>query len=87
MRVGRPARIVVENVGLLEHDLKVVGVPSRDVRVSGTAHGHAGDVAAHAMPGTQEWVEFTPIEKGTYDFECTIADHKDVGMRGKLIVE
>ena len=87
VQVNRPVRLVMENGGLLEHDVKVVRVPARDVKTSGAAHGHAGEVAAHSLPGKQAWVEFTPTSKGTYALECTISGHKEAGMKGTLIVE
>lgn len=84
---GRPVRLVLDNVGLIEHDLAVVRLPASGVRTGGGAHDHKDAVAAHAAAGKQAWVEFTPTRKGTYDVECTVPGHKDAGMTGKLVVE
>jgi uncharacterized cupredoxin-like copper-binding protein len=84
---GRPVRLVLENAGLIEHDLTVVRLPATEVRTGGGIHSHKDEVAAHAAAGKRAWVEFTPTEQGTYDVECTVPGHKDAGMKGKLVVE
>ncbi|HET7769292.1 MAG TPA: plastocyanin/azurin family copper-binding protein [Chloroflexota bacterium] len=87
VQVNRPVRLVLENGGLLEHDVKAVRVPASGVKTSSEGHGHGNDVAAHSLPGKQAWVEFTPTRKGTYALECTVTGHKEAGMKGTLIVE
>jgi uncharacterized cupredoxin-like copper-binding protein len=87
VQVNQPVRLVMENAGLIEHDLLAVKLPARDVKTSREGHGHGKDVAAHAAAGKQAWVEFTPTRKGTYSLECTISGHKDAGMKGTLLVE
>jgi uncharacterized cupredoxin-like copper-binding protein len=84
---GQPVRLVLTNAGQLEHDLVVERLPAKGVRAPGGQHGHGGEVAAHALPGRQAWVELTPTAPGTYDVSCTVPGHKDLGMRGTLIVE
>ena len=32
-------------------------------------------------------LEFTPTKPGTYEFFCTVAGHKEVGMMGTLIIK
>lgn len=84
---GRPVRVVLDNVGRIEHDFTVPALPASGVRTSGGAPGRAGAVTAYAAAGKQGWVELTPTEKGTYGVECTVPSHKDAGMIGTLVVE
>lgn len=37
--------------------------------------------------GNKETVEFTPTKKGKYEFYCSVGQHKQMGMKGTLIVE
>lgn len=84
---GQPVRLVLTNGGQIEHDLRVEKVPASGIKLSEAGHGHgAGEVAAHTEKGTQAWVEFTPTKPGTYELVCTIAGHKDAGMKGQLVV-
>jgi uncharacterized cupredoxin-like copper-binding protein len=91
VRVNRPIRLVVVNTGLVEHDLVVERLPATNVRASGDGgghggHGRAGEVAAHAAVGQQAWVAFTPTKEGTYEIICSVAGHKEAGMRSLLVV-
>ncbi|MBI3972994.1 MAG: multicopper oxidase domain-containing protein [Chloroflexi bacterium] len=93
---NKPVRLVVANGGLIEHDWVVDKLPAKDVRtgngqmqsqMQNQGHGHADQVAAHAAPGMQAWVEFTPTKKGAYETYCSIPGHKDAGMKGTLVVQ
>jgi len=37
--------------------------------------------------GETDSVEFTPENTGTYEFYCSVGNHRAMGMRGTLIVE
>jgi uncharacterized cupredoxin-like copper-binding protein len=85
---GKPVRLTLANSGAIEHDLVVERLPAKDVRAGGAAgHGHGDQVAAHAAAGKQAWVQFTPTKTGSYEIVCTVAGHKEAGMRGTLVVE
>jgi uncharacterized cupredoxin-like copper-binding protein len=89
---NQPVRLLLDNAGVIEHDLRVVNLPAKEVHQApgaehGEGHGHSGEVAAHATAGGKTWVEFTPTKKGRYAVECTIAGHKEAGMKGTLVVE
>jgi plastocyanin len=71
---GKPIIITLVNAGNLQHDLEIPGLA-------------VGMVHVHAEPGNSESVAFTPKQKGTYTFFCTLPGHKESGMRGKLVVE
>lgn len=38
-------------------------------------------------PGMAETIEFTVDKTGEYDFYCSVAEHREEGMEGKLIVK
>lgn len=37
--------------------------------------------------GESETVEFTPDQTGTFEFYCSVGQHRQMGMKGTLIVE
>lgn len=37
--------------------------------------------------GNSEVIEFTPTKKGSYEFYCSVGQHRQMGMKGTLIVE
>jgi plastocyanin len=37
--------------------------------------------------GESKTVTFTPTKKGTYEYYCSVGNHRVMGMKGKLIVE
>jgi plastocyanin len=37
--------------------------------------------------GASTTVEFTPTKKGTFEFYCSVGNHRQMGMKGTLIVE
>ena len=54
----------------------------------GGAHGGSGDVLAmHTGANEISSIVFMAMEKGTYEFYCTITGHKEAGMVGTLVVE
>lgn len=40
-----------------------------------------------AEKGADRHLSFVPMEKGEYTFYCTVGNHREAGMEGKLIVE
>src|SRR5262245_36727654 len=68
--VGQKISITLNNTGVVEHDLTI-----QDARFALTA-----------KPGQQATAEFTFDKPGTYTFICSIAGHKEAGMKGALTV-
>jgi plastocyanin len=68
--VGKPVTLVLENKGMIEHDVKadVLGVH------------------VHANPRQTSRQTLTFDKPGTYDYECSIPGHKEAGMKGKIVV-
>lgn len=99
---GRPVQLKLRNEGSVDHDWVVVELPvtgvaddqaGGHVHTGGTGHGdhvHAAGpatVVAHAAPGTESRIWFTPTEAGRYAFYCSLPGHREAGMHGVLIVE
>jgi uncharacterized cupredoxin-like copper-binding protein len=63
--------VTVDNVESGIHDLVIRGVPGFQVEVSGE-----GDTASKKVE----------LEKGKYEFYCTIPGHEEAGMKGTLTV-
>jgi uncharacterized cupredoxin-like copper-binding protein len=88
--VGERVELTLINGGRAEHDVEVAGLAAGAIEKvgGGSSHGShdAEIVSAHAAPGTEAAVMFTPTEAGEYEFYCTLPGHKEAGMIGKLIV-
>ena len=37
--------------------------------------------------GEEEVIEFTVNKVGTFEFYCSVANHRQMGMKGKFVVE
>ena len=96
LTVGERVRLVMENMGLNVHDLTVDEMPMMDGGSSGPSH----DMGAGMSMGSNEYamhlaveshrdgmMEFTPTERGTYTYYCSVEGHRDDGMQGRMIVE
>ncbi len=92
---GHRVKLTLNNDGLVEHDVEIVGVSVDDIVVEdgsethdrlGGGHHEDGVVAAHAKPGTTASVFFTANETGIYKYFCTIPGHEEAGMVGRLVV-
>ena len=92
---GHRVKLTLNNEGLVEHDVKILGIYTEDIDVDDGGEGHDrlggghhedGVVAAHAEPGTTASVFFTATAPGTYKYFCTIPGHEAAGMVGKLVV-
>jgi uncharacterized cupredoxin-like copper-binding protein len=71
LKAGRPATIALKNTGSIEHDLTV-------------DDAHFKLAVNTGKTGEKE----LKIDKpGTYEFHCSVAGHKDAGMKGELTVE
>jgi plastocyanin len=73
MKSAGTLRVTLANKGTLAHDVKV----ERDGQViGGTAPFPAGETRSASIR----------LAAGTYDFICTVGDHAELGMKGKLKV-
>ena len=73
VEAGGRLRLTLDNRGSLAHNIKV----EKDGRVLG---------GTPAFPAGETRSATVRLAPGTYDFLCTVGDHADLGMRGKLKV-
>lgn len=81
----RPVRIVLQNDGILAHDISV-----ENLKVQVQQHPGdwvTGQVYMHAERGQRIALTVRASTPGTYDFVSTLPGHEAAGMRGTLTVE
>lgn len=71
VKAGEPVKVVLTSVDMM-HDFVVDGT---DIKTEILESGESGEV------------EFTIDEPGTYEFYCSVGEHRANGMVGTLIVE
>jgi len=71
LKAGQPSTITLKNTGSIEHDMTV---------------GDAG-FKLTVTSGKTGNKELKLDKPGTYEFHCSVAGHKDAGMKGELTVE
>ncbi len=76
-KVGQPLKVVLENKGVIEHD---IAFPTVKADKSGAG------MKVVAKPGQAAALEFTPTAKGSYEYICTVPGHKEAGMKGVMHV-
>ncbi len=74
VRAPGTLRVTLRNEGSLAHNLKLL----EDGREVGGTPSFPG--------GRSESVRLTVL-RGDYEFVCTVGDHEELGMKGKLTVE
>ena len=93
---NQPVRLSFTNSGTLDHDFTVAEISVSDVKMEGDmgmdghAMGHMADppdLHIAVRPGGTGVLTFTPTAPGRYEFECTVAGHKEAGMAGTLVVK
>jgi len=89
LREGEQVRIDFQNTGEILHDFNIddmqAGVAQSES--SGPLSAGKGDVFVAADAGKGGTLVFTPNEKGSFTFYCTVPRHRQLGMRGTIIVE
>jgi plastocyanin len=73
VRGAGTVRLTLDNEGSLAHNIKV----EKDGRVLG---------GTPAFPAGETRSATVRLPAGTYDFLCTVGDHAELGMKGKLKV-
>ena len=71
VKKGEKTRILFKNSGGF-HDFKIDGL---------------NIATAVIKDGEQDFVEFTPMEAGTFEYYCSVGNHRGMGMTGTLTVE
>ena len=89
LRQGEQVRIEFQNAGEILHDFRVDGLTAdvAESRSDGPLSAGQGDIFVSANAGWTGVLVFTPRQIGTFTFYCDIPRHRQLGMRGTLIVE
>ena len=90
-KTGAVLEVLLANKGSIAHDFTLARVPGdKAFRVAGkdqTVGAGKNEVHAHLNSGESGAVRLKVSEAGTYEFWCTIAGHKEAGMKGTLTVQ
>jgi uncharacterized cupredoxin-like copper-binding protein len=86
---GEQVRIELHNDGKILHDFKIDKLKADVAESNGTGPLTAGkgELFVGADAGKDGTLVFTPKETGTFTFYCTVPQHRQLGMKGTLIVE
>lgn len=71
VKEGEKIKLVFKNTGMAPHNFMINGLSSTNT-ISG---------------GQEDTVTFIASKKGTFEYYCSVGEHKEKGMVGKLIVE
>ena len=92
---GESVRLDFRNSASQLHDFTVEQMPAADVRTGASAAEHdmqkmkTDQYALHVAVagGKNAQLDFRPTAAGDYEFYCTVAGHREGGMRGIIRVE
>lgn len=92
---GRPVKLTFQNMDPVDHDFSIMEIPMEMMGATqAPMAGHdMGNMSSEpqlhvaAMMNQTSTLEFTPTKPGAYEFICTVAGHKDAGMKGTLVVK
>lgn len=91
---GETSRLTLNNRDKVVHDFNVDIIPVDVIALTinpESSHEHSSerepDLHVSVEAGEKGWVEFIPLEAGTYTFYCTVDGHRMAGMEGTLIIK
>lgn len=92
--VGKPVILRVINRGRMTHMFASPYLASLDLEVEGAemeVDAPNGVKYVKLRPGNRADIKFTPSARGTFEFGCDMKSagrqHRDLGMKGELVVE
>ena len=83
---GQALTVTITNSGALEHDFTIDKIDAKATLDGKDAKSATAAVHASVKPKGTGKLEITPASAGTFDFYCTVAGHKEAGMKGTLTV-
>ncbi len=89
LQLGQEITLTLENNGDILHNLNVDGLEV-DVIEEISTGGFSGDddkLFVGADSDDVGLIRFVPLDAGEYEFYCTIGNHRQLGMEGRLIVQ
>jgi plastocyanin len=81
VEVGKPVRLTLVNEGEFRHTWLLEGA-----EVEIPDEGKTDSISLDLKQGVPATVEFTPLEKGTMSFRCTLPGHAEKGEVGTLVI-
>lgn len=72
VNAGDTIRVTFFNAGNMPHDMVFEGIEDASTSI--------------LSGGEEETIEFTVNEPGTYEYYCSVGNHREMGMIGTLIV-
>lgn len=90
LKVGRPYRLVLKNVGAHSHDMVGGTLLNQDVIALRMVNSRVGRVMAdhinsvYVRPKNVAELWFVPLAAGEYTFYCSLPGHRDGGMEGTI---
>jgi len=89
--VGQPYKLVLKNIGEKKHYFTATdfykAIATRKVQSNRDGEIKAPYFTAlELMVGGQLDLYFVPVRRGEYPVFCTIKDHREEGMEGKLVI-
>ncbi len=83
---GKALTISLTNSGALEHDFTIDKIDAKATADGKEAKSDKAAVHAAVKPKGAAKLEITPNAAGTFEYYCTVAGHKEAGMKGTLTV-
>jgi len=84
---GQALTLSLVNEGALEHDFTIEKINAKATLDGKDAKTDKYAVHALVKAKASGKLEFTPAEAGTFEFFCSVAGHKEAGMKGTLTVK
>jgi uncharacterized cupredoxin-like copper-binding protein len=90
LKVGRPYKLTLENVGAASHDMvggsffeeNVIALRMVNSRSGRVMADHINSVYVRPRNTIELWL--VPLVAGTYSFYCSLPGHRDDGMEGAV---
>jgi uncharacterized cupredoxin-like copper-binding protein len=90
-KANQPYKLVLKNVGQKPHYFTAPefykSIATRKAETAEAEFKAPYYSAIEVNPGGTAYLFFVPVKTGTFDVYCTIEDHRDKGMDGKIVVE
>ena len=84
---GQTLTISINNAGALEHDFTIEKIDAKATVDGKDAKSDKYAVYAPIKAKAAGKVELTPNAAGTFEYFCSVAGHKEAGMKGTLTVK
>jgi len=84
---GQALTVTITNAGALDHDFTIEKIDAKATLDGKDAKTDKYAVHAALKAKANGKLEITPNAAGTFEYFCTVAGHKEAGMKGTLTVK